>query len=515
MSSTGRGTIIQGDAARANGQVPPYIFEFGSPGSPVTRAVEEFTDATSNAEIFYTMDDVSVEDSHKRAALKHLSAPKLCSLLSDTSVSATKRIALLDMLDYGGFIKILLTPDAVPEAMLAEVHRRTRAILQASTMRRRGSATNLAFRTKELFAQANPGERDTCFFKPVQPRTLEAMCQTFPVIQFARLSQYTSFKTVTSEGEEAELRLTEPVGIITLAKHAPGEGGHFNAYIRAGTSWYNADNSYAVLRERTNGQPTWKTVTALGPKAIVAFMIYCYAETSKIPQVTPPPAPGSLHGHPTFAQDGMGSCSVDALSSVLCFADGFRDIMATAMSAGINEIVERHMAVPASMNNTVRYSPSEPRILDVPRCLETVEGFITTSGLSLPPSGELSTGNSMPSKDFIRRIIRYLAGTAIRFHSIRIEAGLGHVPAMKNVSWGIQSRRVPGLKSLATSRRMKSTIRRRASPAAASARPGMAVKAIRRRSESPVNRMSAAARQRNRTRRNRQQKKINAKRGRH
>jgi len=517
-------------AAQAAAQAPPYVFQIPVP-APV---IYEFTDASTNAEIITALEDISIEDSEKIESLKHLSAPKLCSILSDAAVAERAKIMLLDSLDYSGFLKILTTPDAIPEAMLAEVHRRMKSILQRSSWRRRGSTTNLAVRTRELFAKPALGARDTCFFKPVHIETIEAMFRVFPVLQFAGLSQYTYIQIAPTEEISRDLDATGPVAIITIIQFLTGNGRHANAYIRAGTSWYDADNSHAVLKERLHGQPTWKT-TPRGSNTKVVLMFYCYADTSKISQVLAQrsqvlaqPAPGALHGHPTFAQDGMGSCSIDALASVLCFADGFRDIMVAAMNAGIDPIVVAHMG------------HTRERVQDVPRCLADVEAFIssrliaTLSGpifsqqrppaaenflpVSTAPQGSMffSKQYGVPSGELLSRFIRYLAGTAIRFHGIRLEAGLGHVAAKKNHSFGLGYRKPRALKSLALSRRLKNIMRvRRASPQP-TVRPGMAVKATRKTNRSPVNQMAALTRNRNRnrnrTRRNRQEKRIIAKR---
>jgi len=397
--------------------------------------------------------------------------------------------------------------------MLTEIHRRMKVILQRSSMRRRGSATDLATSTKELFAMPNPGERDTCLFKPVQLDTLIGMCETFPVLEFAGLSQHTKF--LIAETEEDSVRLGElgPVAIISLQEPIAAAGGHFNAFIRAGISWYNADNSHAVLRERTHGQPTWSTVPPMSRARVVA-MIFCYADVSKLPELGTRPLPGALHGHPTFSQDGMGSCSIDALASVLSFADGFREIMAAAMESGIDQIVVKNIGY------------SGERIHDVPRCLAEVEAFISSrlvthrapapaaSALPLPvstaPEGSMffSKEYRLPSAELFSRMLRYLAATAIRFHTIRLEATFGHVEATRNTSWGITSRRALGLKSVATTKRAKHTLRKRESPQKSTARPGMAVKATRRTS---VNRTERQG-NRGRSRLARQEKRINAKR---
>lgn len=476
----------------------------------------EFTDATSNAAIVAVLEDISIEEPAKRDALKHLSSEKLSALLSDTAIIRDRKIALLNRLDFRELSRILLDASTIPEDMLTEVHRRMKAILQRSSMRRRGSATTLATSTKELFAQPNPGERDTCLFKPVQLDTLMGMCETFPVLQFVGLSQHTKFLLAETEEDSVHLGELGPVAIISLQEPIASAGGHFNAFIRAGISWYNADNSFAVLRERTHGQPTWNTVPPM-LKTRVIGMIFCYADASKLPELGTRPLPGALHGHPTFSQDGMGSCSIDALASVLCFADGFREIMAAAMQSGIEQIVVKHLGY------------SGERVYDVPRCLAEVEAFISSrlvihsapapaaSAPPLPvstaPEGSMffSKEYRLPSAELFSRVLRYLAATAIRFHTIRLEATFGHVEATRNTSWGITSRRVPGLKSLAFSKRMKHTLRKRESPLTSSARPGMAVKATRR---SSVNRMGRSP-NRGRSRRARQEKRINAKRGSH
>lgn len=525
-SATGEAAAAAGEAAAAAGQAAAAAFAAAAAAQQQVASTYEFSDLTSNATIISRIGDISIQESDKRLALKHLSGPKLCSLLSDPSVSARDKTAILDLLDYGGISKILLSPEPIPEEMLAEVHRRMKAFLQGSRMRRRGSATDLAGKTKELFATVNPGDRDTCFFKPVNLKTIVGMCRTFPALKFMNLSQHTLLKAVHSEEAAAELDVTEPVGIITLLGPLTGRGGHFNAYIRAGTTWYNADNSHAVLRERTHGQPTWKTVP-LKPKQKMIAMIYCYADRSKIENISGEYAPGSLHGHPTFAQDGMGSCSVDALASILCFADGFRDIITAAMNGGINEIVLRYMG------------HARERIQDVPKCLEEVEALISRnvailSGptftkyrpppqenilrVSTAPEGSMffSTEYHAPSSELITRMIQYLAGTAIRYYSIRVEADLGYVPATKNTTWGLRSRKVSGLKSLALSRRLKASTRRKTTRKA-SARTVMAVKATKKRRSSSVNRRAlyraTVKSNRSRSKHRRQQTMINAKRG--
>jgi RNA polymerase-interacting CarD/CdnL/TRCF family regulator len=525
-SATGEAAAAAGEAAAAAGEAAAAAFAAAAAAQQQVAPTYEFSDLTSNATIISRIRDISIQESDKRLALKNLSAPKLCSLVSDPSLSAGDKTAIIDLLDYGGISKILFSSEPIPEDILAELHRRMKAFLQGSRMRRRGSATDLASKTKELFATVNPGDRDTCFFKPVNLKTLVGMCRTFPVLNFMTLSQHTLLKSVHSEEAAAELDVTEPVGIITLFVPLTGRGGHFNAYIRAGTTWYNADNSHAVLRERTHGQPTWKTVPPK-PKQKMAAMIYCYADTSKIPNISGQYAPGSLHGHPTFAQDGMGSCSVDALASVLCFADGFRDIISAAMGGGIETIVLRHMG------------HARERIDNVPKCLEEVETLIsrnvaTLSGptftkyrpppqenilrVSTAPEGSMffSTEYHAPSSELITRMIQYLAGTAIRYYSIRVEAGLGYVPVTKNTTWGLRSRRVSGLKSLALSRVLKASTRRK-TPRKSSARSGMAVKATKKRRSSSVNRLAlyraTVKRNRSRSKHRRQQTMINAKRG--
>lgn len=502
---------------------PPSLFQFPPSPPPPTY---EFTNASTNAAIASVITDIEKDDNDKKNALKQLSASKLCSLLSDAAISAATKTVILDLLDYGGLTKIILARDAIPQEMLEEVSRRIKRILQASRMRRRPSTTNLAFRTKELFAAAASNHRDTCFFKSVDATTLYGMCQTFSAVQFVGLSQFTLFKIVDSKEIDAQLHDSEPVAIISYVKGLTGNGGHFNAYIRAGTSWYDADNSHAVLRERTYGQPTWRTVQLMS-KTKVVQMIYCYADTSKIPQRTAQPAPGALHGHPTFAQDGMGSCSVDALASVLCFADGFRDIMATAMSAGIDEIVVRHMG------------HARERVVDVPACLAEVEALISSRFIAplsgpifsqqRPPAREnflpvttatqgtmfFSKEHHVPSSELLTRMIQYLAGTTIRFHGIRIEAGLGPVYATKNGSWGKLSRKILGPKPRALPAILKATRNTRRKRQFLP-RPGMAEKATRRNRTAPINRMALyrqeQTRRRNKTRSKRQENRIMAKR---
>lgn len=510
-------------AAAASLAAPPSLFQFPPSPPPPTY---EFTDASTNAAIASVITDIEKDDEDKKNALKQLSASKLCSLLSDAAISAETKKSILDFLDYGGLNKVLLAPNPVPQDILKEVSDRIKEILQSFTRRRRRSTTNLAGRTKELFAGVLPNQRDTCFFKSVERRTLYAMCQTFSLLKFAGLSQFTSFVKVDSKEMDAQLHESEPVAIISYIQPLTGSGGHFNAYIRAGTSWYDADDSHAVLRERTYGQPTWRTVPRMS-KTKVAGLIYCYADTSKIPQVTGVPPPGAVHGHPIFAQDGMGSCSVDALASVLCFADGFRDIMATAMSAGIDQIVLKHMG------------HARERIVDVPACLTEVEALISSRFIAplsgpifsqhRPPAAEnflpVTTGTQgsiffsqehhVPSSELLTRMIRYLAGTAIRFYSIRIEAGLGLVNAPKNASWGLLSRYIPGPKARALPLMLKPTKntkrKRQFLP-----RPGMAEKATRRNRTAPINRMALyrqeQTRRRNKTRSKRQENRIMAKR---
>ena len=494
---------------------PASIFQFpSSPPAPTYK----FTDASTNAEITSVINDISEEDSAKKNALKMLSASKLCSLLSDAAISAATKKSILDLLDYGGLTKIILATDAIPQEMLEEVGRRIKRILQASSMRRRPSTTNLAGRTKELFATVLPNQRNTCYFKPVLADTLYGMCETFPVIQFAGLSQFTAFVRVTSKEMEAQLHSSEPVAIITHLEPLTGRGGHFNAYIRAGTSWYDADNSHAVLRERKYGQPTWRTVPLMS-RTKVGQMIYCYADTSKIPPRTGMPAPQALHGHPTFAQDGMGSCSIDAFASVLCFADGFRDIMATAMSAGIEQIVLKHMG------------HAREKVIDVPACLADVEALIASKLIAQlsgpifsqqrPPRQEnflpittaaqgsmfFSKEHRVPSSELLTRIIKYLAGTAIRFHGIRLEAGLGHVEIPINASWGIKSKKILGPKGRVLpamlKRSKRNTHRRQFLP-----RPGMAEKATRRNRTGAINRMALHKKEQTRRRKETRSKRL-------
>jgi len=269
-----------------------------------------------------------------------------------------------------------------------------------------------------------------CALKRINSQKTFAMCKEFTTLNFCGLSKLTSFMFARNEHDSKEYGSLDPVAII--ATYTYNGSTHLNAFVKSGGIWYNADETKSVLRRRTHGQPTWKTPSTI-KEAKITDMIYCYSSV-RFPRVI-----HDLHGYPTFSQNGMGSCEIHALRCVLCFADGFADIITSGLEGGVQGGINYIIVSSLGESRNFPHGNKEDQIQS---CLEDVARKITRlSG----PSESLTT------------CIDFLAETYIRLALIQVKPVVGHLED-KTVGLGNDGRE--GLKSAAMSKRLKKTLGR-------------------------------------------------------
>ena len=420
------------------------------------------------------------DDVTKIAALNKLSVRTLCNILNST-LSEDKENYILSSLSFWNRNNIVNSTDPALNPRIKEkILSLTKTDLQSSSRRRRSSLTGLAHDDKNKFAQGS-----SCALRGVGLNAILAMCKTFKSLNFCGLSQRTSYMLAHNETESEDYGQLDPVGIIIAYKNKDGSY-HFNAFIKHGDIWYNADDTYSILRRRKYGQPTWKTRNELSHESEVMQMIYCYSS------VRTGVVKKDIHGYPTFSQSGTGSCGIDALSSVLCFADGFAEIMGLGLEVGvdggINDIILRGLGhsrnfSASEMLNTKNTEGSEKKqeridvsVKNVARKITLLSGAVVGPILTEfnPPAQEnilpistaepgtmfFSTRNLAPSSELLTRFIKYLSGTYIRFALINIESTLGPVDIEEDTSAGLGNYGREGLKSAAMSQRLRKTLGR-------------------------------------------------------
>jgi len=198
----------------------------------------------------------------------------------------------------------------------------------------------------------------------IDSSTTFAFLRVFSSINLLGCSSLTKCILASTKRESEEhMKLPGLVGVLTIVGYSPRSlGDHIRAYCKVGTSWYTAESDKGVLQKRRAGPPVWETSQYKSER--IVHMIFCYADLTTILQRLPAPfntlETGDFQGFPTFSQSGRGTCSVDSISAMFLYCNGYRNIMQCAMNIrqngnpSINDIISQHFITKFRDQDSIR-----------------------------------------------------------------------------------------------------------------------------------------------------------------